>query len=186
MTGIARFVSNPQIKQLLRETDGIGTPATQAAIIQTLSDRRYIEEKKRQVFSTSTGRALIAALPDVATQPDMTALWESVLRKISDGAGSLERFLEGVRVQLGQLVASAKARGRLHLPETERRPCPGPGCSGTLRHMNGKHGRFWACSRYPECRYSQNDAAPTDAAHRRRGRSPRMRTEKTSSRKQEL
>ena len=43
MTGIARYVSDPEIKQLLRETDGIGTPATQAAIIQTLFDRRYIE-----------------------------------------------------------------------------------------------------------------------------------------------
>jgi DNA topoisomerase-3 len=186
MTGIARFVSNPQVKQLLRETDGIGTPATQAAIIQTLFDRRYIEERKRHVFSTSTGRALIAALPDVATQPDMTALWESVLRKISDGAGSLERFLEGVRVQLGELVASAKARGMLHLPETERRPCRAAGCSGTLRHMKGKHGGFWACSRYPECRYAENDPAHSDGGRGRKGRSRRSRADKISSRKQEM
>jgi DNA topoisomerase-3 len=186
MTGIARFVSNPQIKQLLRETDGIGTPATQAAIIQTLFDRRYIEERKRHVFSTSTGRALIAALPDVATQPDMTALWESVLRKISDGAASLERFLEGVRVQLGELVASAKARGRLHLPETERRPCPAAGCSGTLRHLKGKHGGFWACGRYPECRYSENDPGPSRRTPRSRGRFRRNRANKISSSKQEM
>ena len=36
MTGISRYVADPKIKQLLRETDGIGTPATQADIIQTL------------------------------------------------------------------------------------------------------------------------------------------------------
>ena len=39
-----KIVSDPKIKQPLRETDGIGTPATQAAIIQTLFDRKYIED----------------------------------------------------------------------------------------------------------------------------------------------
>jgi DNA topoisomerase-3 len=80
MTGIAKYVSNPQIKALLRETDGIGTPATQASIIQTLFERRFIEEQKKQIVSTATARSLIAALPDVATQPDMTALWEARAR----------------------------------------------------------------------------------------------------------
>jgi DNA topoisomerase-3 len=37
MTGIARYVQDPKIKQVLRETDGIGTPATQSAIIQPCS-----------------------------------------------------------------------------------------------------------------------------------------------------
>jgi DNA topoisomerase III len=51
MTGIARYVHDPKIKQALRETDGIETPATQAAIIQTLFNRRFIEKRGRQVFN---------------------------------------------------------------------------------------------------------------------------------------
>jgi DNA topoisomerase-3 len=162
MTGIARFVSDAKIKQLLREADGIGTPATRAAIIQTLFDRKFIEEKKRQIVSTSTARALIAALPDVATRPDLTALWEAGLRRVHDGEGSLDDFLAAVRAQLGELVTRAKAAGPLQLPGIEQRPCAAPGCSGTLRQRPGKNGAFWACSRYPACTFTQ-DAEPRPA-----------------------
>src|SRR4029078_2749033 len=146
MTGIARYVDDPKIKQLLRETDGIGTPATQAAIIQTLFERKYVEEKKRQIFSTPTGRALIAALPDVATHPDMTALWEAGLRKINDGQVMLDAFLAAVRGQLDELAARAKRDGVLQLPGVRSSGCPAPGCSGVLRQRKGKRGYFWSCS----------------------------------------
>ena len=152
MTGIARYVANPQIKALLRESDGIGTPATQAWIIQLLFDRGYVEEKKRLVYSTATGRALIKALPSVTTQPDMTALWESTLGKVQEGEAPLEGFLHAVRLQLGELVARAKSAGPLDLSGAETRPCPAPGCTGSLCKRSGKKGAFWACSRYPDCR----------------------------------
>jgi DNA topoisomerase III len=160
MTGIAKYVSNAQIKALLRETDGIGTPATQASIIQRLFDRHFIEEQKRQIVSTPTARSLIAALPDVATQPDMTALWEASLRKISEGQAPLDGFLEAVRRQLGELVARAKIAGAaaLHLPAVETRPCRAPGCAGVLRRRRGKTGVFWACSRYPDCKATEPDS----------------------------
>ena len=168
MTGIAKYVSNPQIKALLRETDGIGTPATQASIIQRLFDRHFIEEQKRQIVSTPTARSLVAALPDVATQPDMTALWEASLRKISEGQAPLDAFLEAVRRQLGELVARAKSAGAaaLRLPAVETRPCRAPGCAGVLRKRTGKTGVFWACSRYPDCKATvPASTAPT--SHRR-------------------
>jgi DNA topoisomerase-3 len=168
MTGIARYVSNPQIKALLRETDGIGTPATQANIIQTLFERRYIEERKRQVFSTPTARALIQLLPSVATQPDMTALWEAALRKVQEGQAPLAGFLQAVRCELGELVARAKGAGPLKLPGAETRPCRVPGCKGSLRKRSGQHGHFWACSAYPECKFTE-DAERLGADHRRRG-----------------
>ena len=152
MTGIARYVSDPRIKALLRETDGIGTPATQANIIQTLFDRHYVEEQKRQIVSTPTARALIRALPDVATQPDMTALWEATLRKVQDRQAPLDGFLNAVQSKLAELVTRAKSAGPLNLPGAETRPCHAPGCTGSLRKRTGKNGAFWACSRYPDCR----------------------------------
>lgn len=36
MTGIARYVSDPEIKKVLRDTDGLGTEATRAGIIELL------------------------------------------------------------------------------------------------------------------------------------------------------
>jgi DNA topoisomerase-3 len=122
MTGIARFVDDPKIKQLLRETDGIGTPATQAQIIETLFERRFIEKKGRQVSSTQIGRSLIQALPETATKPDMTALWEAAMRRISDGEMELGAFLQAVERQLEQLVASGRRLGVLVLPPQARAP----------------------------------------------------------------
>ncbi len=77
MTGIARFVQDKDLKKILRETDGLGTEATRAGIIELLFKRGFLTKKGRNVHSTETGRILIQALPDIATQPDMTAHWES-------------------------------------------------------------------------------------------------------------
>jgi len=176
MTGIANYVSNPQIKALLRETDGIGTPATQASIIQRLFDRHFIEEQKRQIVSTPTARSLIAALPDVATQPDMTALWEASLRKISEGQAPLDAFLEAVRRQLGELVARARSAGAaaLRLPAVETRPCRAPGCAGVLRKRTGKTGVFWACTRYPNCKATE-PASTVPVSHQKNATRQRHR-----------
>lgn len=126
MTGIARYVADPKIKQLLRETDGIGTPATQANIIQTLFERRFIERRGRHLSATLVGRSLIAALPDAATRPDMTALWEAAIRRISEGQAALPSFLSAVEKELQRLIASGRARGRVDVaraaPSSERRP----------------------------------------------------------------
>jgi DNA topoisomerase-3 len=150
MTGIARYVQDPKIKQLLRETDGIGTPATQAAIIQTLFDRRFIEKRGRQVVSTEVGRALIQILPDVATRPDMTALWEAAMRRIASGHMPLGQFLDGVVEQLDQLIGAGRARGALTMP------LHAPGGAIT----RGGHRRRSARRRPAEGRAKPTEAAP--------------------------
>lgn len=170
MIGIARFVSNPKIKQLLQETDGIGTPATQAAIIQTLFDRKYVEQKKRQIVSTPTGRALIAALPGAATEPDMTALWEAALRKIQDGQAPLHQFLAAVTSQLQELVSGARAAPTMSLAAAETKPCPNAGCVGFLRMRRGPTGAFWGCTRYPECAHTEAPRSGAQKAGKRRER----------------
>jgi DNA topoisomerase III len=120
MTGIARFVEDPKIRQLLRETDGIGTPATQAQIVETLFERRFIEKKGREVFPTHVGRALIEALPEIATKPDMTALWEAAMRRIADGQMPLDAFLGAALDQLRELVATGRALRVLRVPSHSR------------------------------------------------------------------
>jgi DNA topoisomerase-3 len=140
MTGIARFVDDPKIKEILRETDGIGTPATQAQIIETLLERRFIDRQKKQVVSTPIGRALIEALPEVATRPDMTAVWEAAMRRISEGQLPLDTFLDAVVKQLGTLVASGHALGALRVPSQPARQPEGR-VSGASRRPNRRRRR---------------------------------------------
>jgi DNA topoisomerase-3 len=176
MTGVARFVSDPKVKKLLQETDGIGTPATQAGIIETLFERGFVEKRRRQIVSTPIARLLVQALPAVATTPDLTAYWEAAMRKIADGQMPLDAFLAGVRKQLTELVSAGRSLGVLSIPGATRL-CTRSGCSGTMRLRQGSHGRFWSCSRYPECRQAEQasdaggDGVPAPAVEgpRRRG-----------------
>jgi DNA topoisomerase III len=121
MCAVAKFVSSPHIKKILSETDGIGTPATRAAIIETLFERGYVSRDKRTIVSTETGRALIGCLPEVATTPDMTAVWEAAMRAITDGSQSLDAFLTRIGAELGAMVAQGRALGRITVPP---RPVP--------------------------------------------------------------
>jgi DNA topoisomerase-3 len=113
MCAIAKYVTDPGAKKILTEADGIGTPATRAAILETLFERGYVERKSRAIVSTPTGRDLVASLPDVATTPDLTAVWEAALRAIHDGRHSLDAFLTRVGARLQELVDQGRALGRI-------------------------------------------------------------------------
>jgi DNA topoisomerase-3 len=116
MCGVGKFVTNPNIKKILTETDGIGTPATRAAIIETLFERGFAARIKKTIVPTETGRALVAALPEVATTPDMTAVWEAAMRAITEGHQSLDAFLSRICAQLGALVTQGRALGQISVP----------------------------------------------------------------------
>ena len=104
MTGIARFVQDKELKKILRETDGLGTEATRAGIIELLFKRGFLSKKCKNIHSSEAGRILIQALPDIATQPDMTAHWESQLTGISQKQTSYQQFMETLTQMLPDLV----------------------------------------------------------------------------------
>ena len=125
MCGVAKFVRRPDIKKILTEADGIGTPATRAAILETLFERGYVARVQKTIVSTETGRALIGSLPEVATTPDRTAVWEAAMRAIAEGEQTLDAFLGRVRAELEQLVVEGRALGRIAIPFT-RAAAPRP------------------------------------------------------------
>lgn len=108
MTGIARYVQDPEVRKTLRDTDGLGTEATRAGIIDLLFKRQFLERKKKNIYATPTGRALIQALPPSATTPDMTALWEQSLGLIADRRGTYQQFMGPLIEQLNGLIDGAK------------------------------------------------------------------------------
>jgi DNA topoisomerase-3 len=118
MCNVARFVKHPSVKKILTETDGIGTPATRASILEVLLERGYAARVKKTIRSTPTGRALIQSLPAVATTPEMTAVWEAAMRAIHDGEQTLEAFLSRVTAQLRQLIEQGRKVGSIAVPPT--------------------------------------------------------------------
>lgn len=110
MTGIARFVQDKQLKKVLRETDGLGTEATRAGIIELLFKRGFLIKKGRNIHSTEAGRILISALPDEATQPDMTAHWEMQLTNISKKQASYQQFMQVLTSKLPELLHTERQK----------------------------------------------------------------------------
>ena len=108
MTGISAHVSDPQLRKVLRDTDGLGTEATRAGIIELLFSRQFLSRTGKTIISTATGRGLIEALPDVATYPDMTARWESELSAISEGKSQYKKLMSPLEEQLKALVLQSR------------------------------------------------------------------------------
>ena len=65
------------------ERNGIGTPATRAAIIEKLVQKGFIErrgdKKTKYLFSTDNGNTLVTVVPEQIQSPSMTADWEEKL-----------------------------------------------------------------------------------------------------------
>lgn len=109
MTGISRYVQDDAVRKILRDTDGLGTEATRAGIIELLFKRGFLQRDAKQIHATATGKALIAALPEQAVLPDMTARWEAALNAICQRQQSYQAFMQPLIAQLQQLIAGATA-----------------------------------------------------------------------------
>lgn len=110
MTGISRYVTDSDIKKILKETDGLGTEATRAGIIELLFKRGYLVRQGKAIKATPVGVGLIRSLPDSATTPDMTALWENSLDAISQKRLKYDAFMQPLLSQLDGLITQASSQ----------------------------------------------------------------------------
>ncbi len=109
MTGINRFVTDPALKAILKDTDGLGTEATRAGIIELLFRRGFLTRQGKQINATPAGRGLIEALPQMCTRPDMTAQWEATLNNIAEQQASYNSFMQPLEQTLSELIQIASA-----------------------------------------------------------------------------
>ena len=72
---------------------GIGTPATRAAIIETLLKREYIVREKKSLLPTEKGLALYDVVKDMRiSNVEVTGNWEAKLNRICEGKLEVELF----------------------------------------------------------------------------------------------
>ncbi len=129
MTGIARYVNDPAIKKVLRDTDGLGTEATRAGIIELLFNRQFLSRTGKEIRATEIGRQLITSLPETMAHPDMTAHWESQLEAISQRAMNYNHFMTPMTGELRLLISEVakvefdglKGKGKAKTPLRRRR-----------------------------------------------------------------
>ncbi|OCT21389.1 DNA topoisomerase III [Pseudomonas putida] len=104
MKNVAKLVDDPQLKQKLKETTGIGTEATRASIIQGLLDRGYLVKNGKALSATPAAFSLIDAVPRAIADPGTTAIWEQALDMVQSGEMSLEEFVTRQSAWMGKLV----------------------------------------------------------------------------------
>ncbi|GAA4882942.1 DNA topoisomerase III [Ferrimonas pelagia] len=104
ITGIGRFVQDDALKAILRETDGLGTEATRAGIIELLFKRGFLQRQGKAIVATAAGQGLIQALPAQASYPDMTARWESQLQDMVEQRCSYTPFMSALEQQIAGLI----------------------------------------------------------------------------------
>ncbi|CAG9297926.1 DNA topoisomerase III [Celerinatantimonas diazotrophica] len=128
MTGISRYVSDPQIRKVLKETDGLGTEATRAGIIELLCKRGFLSRQGKTILATDAGKGLINSLPIEATLPDMTAQWESSLDAICRKEIKYQTFMvplleriNGLITQVSETLPQALAGVKTSKPAFRRK-----------------------------------------------------------------
>ena len=163
MENIHKFVSDAEHKKMLREGDGIGTSATRASIISELKRREFLAVKGKQIISTTLGRSVIDALPEVVKSPVLTALYERMLKGVEQGTAALDAFITKQETFIRDQVAKANsgavtiAGGKEAAPVSSLHKCMACG-SGLSRRPSKKKGQFWwGCSNFPTCKQTYPD-----------------------------
>lgn len=83
MINAGRFLEDKSLKEVLKSSEGIGTPATRGSIIEKLISLKMIERKKKTFYATDYGISIIQNLNGhLVASPELTAQWEQKLKSI--------------------------------------------------------------------------------------------------------
>ncbi|MDR3221139.1 MAG: topoisomerase DNA-binding C4 zinc finger domain-containing protein [Candidatus Accumulibacter sp.] len=139
----ARFTEASLVKKL--ESEGIGRPATYAAIMNNIVTRAYVRVEKKYLVPTATGELIVDSLVGKFTFIDLgfTRGVEQDLDRIEQGQAAYIDVISKVYDRLKSELAT------IEIASAPKHPCPE--CGKALRRVKGKSGFFWGCSGYPDC-----------------------------------
>lgn len=104
MESAGKDLANEEERQAMKEV-GIGTPATRAAIIETLFSRDYIRREKKSLVPTEKGLTVYSIVKDKKiADVAMTGNWESALAKIETGEMNPDTFRQEIEVYTAQIT----------------------------------------------------------------------------------
>ena len=118
--------------------NGLGTPATRAAIIERLVQVGYVRRKGRSLEATEKGLELIRIAPKEISSPETTGKWELALNEIAVNKRDTQRFMEGIRRLSAFLVDFAKNTDiQASFPEEKKGKSGGRRTSGASGGIEG-------------------------------------------------
>lgn len=145
--------SDESVLETLKEVEGLGTEATRSNIIEALKNQKYIEVKKNIVHVTKKGEILCESVKGtLLSKPEMTAKWETYLKKIGKQEGNQQTFIKNVTSFVQKLVnettpESLNVDTTIKEIEDQKNICKCPTCKTGFIVDKGK---FYGCSDYKD------------------------------------
>lgn len=152
----ARYTEASLVRAL--EEKGIGRPSTYAPTISTIIARGYVAREKKRLYPTELGTVVTEVMngsfPDIVDK-EFTAEMENRLDEIEAGKldwhGVIDQFYGPFEKEL---ETAQQTLEKIKI-EDEVSDVPCANCGTLMVYKRGRYGRFLACPRFPECRYTQ-------------------------------
>ena len=117
-------IEDDTMRQAMKDS-GIGTPATRAAIIETLLKREYMVRQQKKLVPTEKGLALHSVVKNMAiANVEMTGKWETELAKIERGEASADGFTRSIEGYTREITAELLGCDRLFSHKDSGCQCP--------------------------------------------------------------
>ena len=124
METAGKDIKDDTMRQAMKDC-GIGTPATRAAIIETLLKREYMVRQQKKLVPTEKGLALYSVVKNMAiANVEMTGRWEAELAKIERGEAHADEFTHDIETYTREITAELLGCDKLFSHKESGCSCP--------------------------------------------------------------
>ncbi len=149
---LGRYSEAGLIKEL--EARGIGRPSTYASIMKTLEERAYVNKQGKTLFPTDVGEVVSDFLENnfpTYISDTFTAEMEDELDEISRGEREYEKTLKDFYGPFSKEIKSKEKMEKVTNLGAAPENIKCPKCGSSMIIKLSKNGKFYSCSRYPDC-----------------------------------
>ncbi len=147
-----RYTEAALVKAL--EERGIGRPSTYASIMSTLEERGYVTKQGRTLYPTDTGDVVSSFLENNFGEYISDTFTADMEDKLDDIANGDREYVKTLKEFYTPFQKEVKAKDKL-AKATDLGPAPEdikcPKCGAPMIIKLSRNGKFYSCSRYPDC-----------------------------------
>ena len=144
------FVDDDNERKILKQTNGIGTVATRADILEKLFTNDYLILDNGRIKTTNKAKQLLNLVPKNLKSPSLTATWEKQLDNIAKNKLSKDKFLKDIKDYTRECILEIKdSQDKFKHDNISGKKCEE--CGSYMLEVDKKGTKMLKCSS-PTCR----------------------------------
>ena len=144
------FVDDDNERKILKQTNGIGTVATRADILEKLFTNDYLVLDNGRIKTTNKAKQLLNLVPKNLKSPLLTATWEKQLDNIAKNKLSKDKFLKDIKDYTRECILEIKdSQDKFKHDNISGKKCEE--CGSYMLEVDKKGTKMLKCSS-PTCR----------------------------------